>query len=59
MVVGYDAFHDRSGGGRGNASWGAVVASYNHNLTKFYGQVTRHANQEELTTNFRVAVMSE
>ncbi|KAK3877061.1 hypothetical protein Pcinc_018195 [Petrolisthes cinctipes] len=58
MVVGYDAFHDRGGGGRGGASWGAVVASYNHNLTKFYGQVTRHANREELTSNFRVAVMN-
>ncbi|XP_068223736.1 piwi-like protein Siwi [Palaemon carinicauda] len=49
MVVGYDAYHDSS---RRGSSWGAVVASFNKNLTRYYGQVSRHINQEELTGNF-------
>ncbi|XP_066986204.1 piwi-like protein Siwi isoform X2 [Macrobrachium rosenbergii] len=49
MVVGYDAYHDST---RRGSSWGAVVASFNKNLTRYYGQVSRHINHEELTSNF-------
>lgn len=49
MVVGYDAYHDST---RKGCSWGAVVASFNKNLTRYYGQVSKHINQEELTANF-------
>lgn len=57
MVVGYDAYHE--GGRRGGASWGAVVASYNQSLTRYYGQVTRHASHQELANNFSAAVTSK
>ncbi|MPC42405.1 Piwi-like protein 1 [Portunus trituberculatus] len=57
MVVGYDAYHE--GGRRGGASWGAVVASYNQNLTRYFGQVTRHASHQELANNFSAAVTSK
>lgn len=56
MVVGYDAYHE--GGRRGGASWGAVVASYNQSLTRYFGQVTRHASHQELANNFSAAVTS-
>ncbi|XP_063601294.1 piwi-like protein Siwi [Penaeus indicus] len=55
MVVGYDTYHDSA---RKGASWGAVVASFNKNLTRYYGQVLRHANQEELTANFCTAIQN-
>ncbi|KAK8723752.1 hypothetical protein OTU49_011539, partial [Cherax quadricarinatus] len=55
MVVGYDAYHDSVHRG---ASWGAVVASFNTNLTRYYGQVTRHANHEELTANFCASIQN-
>ncbi|XP_069157940.1 piwi-like protein Siwi [Procambarus clarkii] len=55
MVVGYDAYHDSS---RRGSSWGAVVASYNRNLTRYYGQVSRHANNEELTANFSASIQN-
>ena len=57
MVVGYDAYHE--GGRRGGASWGAVVASYNQSLTRYFGQVTRHASHQELANNFSAAITSK
>ncbi|CAL4066366.1 unnamed protein product, partial [Meganyctiphanes norvegica] len=55
MVVGYDAYHDST---RKGASWGAVVASFNQQQTRYYGQVTCHANQEELTANFCASIQN-
>ncbi|MCL4130653.1 UNVERIFIED_CONTAM: hypothetical protein GTU68_053210 [Idotea baltica] len=53
MVIGYDAYHDSVTKAH---SYGATVSSMNHNWTKYYGQVARHTNKEELTDNFSVAV---
>ncbi|KAG7167994.1 piwi-like 3 [Homarus americanus] len=51
MVVGYDAYHDS---GRRGASWGAVVASFNKNLTRYYGQACFEANNYSPRFSFLV-----
>nr|XP_040582530.1 protein piwi-like isoform X2 [Lepeophtheirus salmonis]XP_040582535.1 protein piwi-like isoform X3 [Lepeophtheirus salmonis] len=47
MVVGFDVYHDTS---RKNTSVGAMVASLNDNLTKYYTTFTSHKNNTELST---------
>ena len=56
MVIGYDAYHDKTTRG---ASYGAVVSSLNPSWTRYLSQVGKHVNQEELTDNFEAGVRSK
>jgi len=48
MVIGFDVYHC---GKRKNASVGAMVASTNSHLSKYYSTISFHNSREELSTN--------
>ncbi|KAL1117937.1 hypothetical protein AAG570_004251, partial [Ranatra chinensis] len=53
MVVGYDVCHDTSNKGR---SFGAMVASLNKGLSRYYSAVSPHTNGEELSNDLSVNI---
>ncbi|XP_052126257.1 piwi-like protein Siwi [Frankliniella occidentalis] len=54
MVVGFDVFHDNKVKGR---SQGAMVASLDQAMSRYYSTVTAHRTGEELSTNLAASVV--
>jgi len=48
MILGYDVYHCAE---RKNESVGALVASTNERMTKYFSQVSFYKNQSELADN--------
>ncbi|KAG7210785.1 hypothetical protein KM043_012278 [Ampulex compressa] len=53
MVVGFDVCHDTAVHGR---DFGAMVASLDRNLTRYFSAVSAHTNGEELSNEFSVNI---
>lgn len=54
MVVGYDVCHDTTNKGR---SFGAMVASLNRNLSRYYSSATPHTSGEELSNDLSINIV--
>ncbi|KAK9512948.1 hypothetical protein O3M35_001250 [Rhynocoris fuscipes] len=54
MVVGYDVCHDTTNKGR---SFGAMVASLNKNLSRYYSSATPHTSGEELSNDLSINIV--
>ncbi|KAG8224465.1 hypothetical protein J437_LFUL003188 [Ladona fulva] len=54
MVVGFDVYHDTSQRGR---SIGAIVASLNKPLTRYYSSVSYHRSGEELSNELSINII--
>ncbi|KAG8224464.1 hypothetical protein J437_LFUL003187 [Ladona fulva] len=54
MVVGFDVYHDTSQRGK---SIGAIVASLNRPLTRYYSSVSYHRSGEELSNELSVNII--
>ena len=48
MVIGFDTYHD---GARRGESIGALIASLNGSLTRYYSRVTYHKNKDEMSSS--------
>lgn len=55
MVVGFDVCHDSKNKQR---SYGAMVASLNKQLTRYYSTVSSHSTGEELSNDISLNVIS-
>lgn len=53
MVVGFDVCHDPKDKRR---SYGAMVATLDKNLSRYYSSVTHHSAGEELSSNFGLSL---
>lgn len=56
MVVGFDVCHDTS---NKNQSFGAMVASLDRSLSRYFSAVTPHRDGEELSNNLALNVVSK
>ncbi|XP_014259810.1 piwi-like protein Siwi isoform X3 [Cimex lectularius] len=54
MVVGYDVCHDTTNKGR---SFGAMVASLNKGLSRYYSAATPHTSGEELSNDLSINIV--
>lgn len=55
MVVGFDVCHDSKNKQR---SYGAMVASLNKQLTRYFSAVSSHSTGEELSNDISLNVLS-
>jgi len=56
MIVGFDVYHC---GKRKGASVGAMVATTNRDLSRYYSTVSFHTGREELSEKLCVDISSE
>jgi len=50
MFVGFDVYHPGKMRTAGKKSYGAIVASTNRTVSKFFSKVTPHENMTEIST---------
>ncbi|KAK5647282.1 hypothetical protein RI129_002174 [Pyrocoelia pectoralis] len=54
MIVGYDVCHDAS---HKEKSYGALVATLNHECIRYFSSVTAHCSGEELSNDFALGIV--
>lgn len=56
MVVGFDVCHDAQSKGK---SYGAMVASLNKPMSRYFSAVSHHSTGEELSNDLAVNIISK
>jgi len=57
MIVGFDVCHDSNRRENG-VSWGAMVATSNETMGKYYSVVSQHDHRNELSSSFSSNIIS-
>lgn len=56
MVIGFDVCHDSKSKGK---SYGAMVASLNKPLSRYFSAVSHHSHGEELSNDLAINIVSK
>lgn len=56
MVVGFDVCHDTTNKSK---SFGAMVASLDQQVTRYFSAVSQHSSGEELCNDFALNILSK